>query len=51
MTRYVGLDNNDLNFIKLFCDHDGCMWGQASDKGSFVSTCSRECVISRKTSA
>lgn len=27
MTRYVGLDNNNLNFIKLFCDHDGCMWG------------------------
>lgn len=33
MTRYVGLDNNDLNFIKLFCDHDGCMWGASLGQG------------------
>lgn len=33
MTRYTGHDSNNLNFIKLFCDHNGCMWGASLGQG------------------
>ncbi len=37
MTRYAAHDGNNydskLNFFKLFCDHDGCMWGASLGQG------------------
>lgn len=37
ITRYTSHDsdnyNSKLNFIKLFCDHNGCMWGASLGQG------------------